>query len=223
MQNKTTEDYLKHIYWLSRLGKKITTKSIADRMGIRSASVTDMIKKLTQRGYLAYEPYYGVKLNLKGEKIAIKVIRRHRLIESFLVDALGYSWDKVHEEAERMEHVISDEMENRIDKYLGYPKFDPHGDPIPTHEGILHEQPNRSLTDMKVGETAVIQRVLDSESLLNYAGRIDIVLGTKVKMIHKEEFDGSLEIRINGDKVQRLSRKAADSIFVDSVVRGKNK
>ncbi len=228
MTNKSTEDYLKHIFWLNRLVEKVTTKSIADRMGISSASVTDMIKKLTHNGYLIYEPYYGVKLTPRGEKLAIHVIRRHRLIESFLVTALGYAWDKVHDEAERLEHVISEEMEFRIDQFLGYPKFDPHGDPIPSQDGVLEESTLLPLSQLDIGESGIIQRISDSTSLLNYVGRLDIALGTRLAVEAKEVFDGSTKVKVDNKKVLHLSRDAADQIFIKSnsqkkIIKKKNR
>ncbi|HMW37433.1 MAG TPA: metal-dependent transcriptional regulator [bacterium] len=214
MKNKSTEDYLKHIFWLSRMRDKITTKAIAERMGISSASVTDMIKKLTHHGYLDYTPYYGVRLTTKGDKLALKVIRRHRLLEAFLVKALGYSWEAVHDEAERLEHVISEEMEHRLDEFLGHPRYDPHGDPIPTHEGKMEEIHHPSLAELSVGDTARIMQVRDSEELLKYMKRIRLSLNSRIRICAKESYDNSMRLRIDGKEEHTLSHDVTSNIFV---------
>jgi DtxR family Mn-dependent transcriptional regulator len=217
MINKTTEDYLKQIFWLSRKSGKITTSAIAKSLAISSASVTDMVKKLFENGYLTYEPYYGVQLTRKGEKSALRVIRRHRLLELFLVKALEFSWDNVHEEAERLEHFMSEALEEKVDRYLGYPKYDPHGDPIPTHDGVMEEQRDCRLSELKEGESAVILRVTDSKKLLQYVKKMELALHSRVTVKSKESFDDSMTIRINGKKEQFLSREVTGSIFVKRI------
>jgi len=217
MKNKSTEDYLKKIYTLGRRQKKVTTSSIADGLNISPASVTDMIKKLFEHDYLAYTPYYGVKLTRKGEKIALRVIRRHRLLELFLVEVLNYPWEKVHEEAERLEHVISDDLEEHIDRYLGKPKYDPHGDPIPSISGDIEEMDPLKLSDLSAGQSAVIIRVTDSKKLLEYMRKIDIALNYTVSVQEKEDFDESVRVLINRKRESYLSRDVANNIFVKKV------
>ncbi len=214
MINKTTEDYLKQIFWLSRKLNKITTSSIARSLIISSASVTDMVKRLSRNGYLTYAPYYGVRLTKRGERLALRVIRRHRLLELYLVQALQFSWDNVHEEAERLEHVISDELEERIDRYLGHPKYDPHGDPIPTQEGILEELHERKLSELREGDSAIVLRVADSKKLLQYMKKMDLTLNSRLHVQTKESFDKSMTIKVNGKKEQFLSHETASSVFV---------
>lgn len=214
MISKSTEDYLKRIFGLSRKLDKVTTSAIADSMSISSASVTDMIKKLSELDFLSYTPYQGVRLTKKGEKLALKVIRRHRLLELFLVEALHFSWDKVHEEADRLEHVISDEFEHGIDKYLGMPKYDPHGDPIPTLDGEMEEVDYYKLAEMEVGDTCLIIRVTDSQRLLQLMKKMDLGLNATLVIKEKEAFDGSLVVKINGKKEHFLSREVSSNIFV---------
>jgi DtxR family Mn-dependent transcriptional regulator len=214
MVSKTNEDYLKQIFWLSRKLNKITTTAIARSLVISPASVTDMVKKLSDHGYLTYAPYYGVRLTRKGEKLALRVIRRHRLLELFLVRVLQFSWDNVHEEAERLEHFISDGLEEKIDHYLGYPKYDPHGDPIPTHDGIMEELSERRLSELAEGESAVILRVTDSKKLLQYMKKMELALNSRVTVVAKDSCEESLTIRVSGKKEQFVSRDVANSVFV---------
>ena len=214
MVNKSTEDYLKKIFRLGRLSDKVTTSSIAAELNISSASVTDMLKRLSGKNYISYTPYYGVRLTKKGDKAALKVIRRHRLLELFLIKTLGYSWDNVHDEAERLEHVVSEEMESRMDEFLGHPRYDPHGDPIPTHDGEMEELAHCRLSELDAGDHAVILRVVDSKELLQYMKKIDLELRTRILVKEKESFDSSMKIKTDGKKDRFLSRDAAQKIFV---------
>ena len=217
MINKTVEDYLKIIYWLSRLPGKVNTSAIAHALKISSASVTDMLKRLSENGYITYTPYYGVRLAKKGEKTALKVIRRHRLLELFLVKALGYTWDSVHDEAERLEHVVSDELESRIDTYLGNPRYDPHGDPIPTLEGVMEELEYCKLSELQVGDQAIVSQVVDSKLLMQYMQKMGLELQSRVLIKEKEFFDASMKIKINGKKEHFLSHEASQQIFVKKI------
>ena len=217
MTNKTTEDYLKNIFWLSRVAKKVNTSSIATALKISSASVTDMLKRLSENGYITYTPYYGVRLTKKGDKTALKVIRRHRLLELFLVEALGYTWDNVHEEAERLEHVVSEELESRIDAFLGNPRYDPHGDPIPTHEGIMEEPSYCRLSELSAGEKGIVSQVVDSKELLQFMKKMGLALQNKITIREKESFDDSVRIRIDNKKDQYLSREVTQQIFVKKI------
>lgn len=217
MTNKTTEDYLKNIFWLSRVAKIVNTSSIAAALKISSASVTDMLKRLSENGYITYTPYYGVRLTKKGDKTALKVIRRHRLLELFLVEALGYTWDNVHEEAERLEHVVSEELESRIDAFLGNPRYDPHGDPIPTHEGIMEEPSYCRLSELSAGEKGIVSQVVDSKELLQFMKKMGLALQNKITIREKESFDDSVRIRIDNKKDQYLSREVTQQIFVKKI------
>ncbi len=217
MNNRPTEDYLKKIFWLSRISDKVTTSSIAAGLQISSASVTEMLKRLSEKGFITYTPYYGVRLTKKGDRTALKVIRRHRLMESFLVSVLGYTWDDVHDEAERMEHVISDELEARIDNYLGHPRYDPHGDPIPTHEGVLEEPSQCCLAELEPGDRAVVSQVVDSKKLLQFIKKMDVGLRSRILVREKESFDGSMKIRVDNKKDHYFSREAARQIFVKRI------
>jgi len=212
--NKSFEDYLKNIYSLGQKSDKITTSAIADELSISSASVTDMIKKLSEKDLLSYTPYRGVKLTKKGEKTALRVIRRHRLLELFLVEVLDFSWDKVHEEAERLEHVVSEELEQRIDHYLGYPKHDPHGDPIPTAAGEIEEWNYTKLSNMEIGDAGAIVKVSDTQTLLQYMDKLGLGLNQTILVKDKEPFDGTMTIKIQGKRELMISREAALHIFV---------
>lgn len=214
MANKTTEDYLKQIFWLSRMSKKVNTSSIAAGLKISSASVTDMLKRLSQNGYITYTPYYGVRLTKKGDKTALRVIRRHRLLELFLVEALGYTWDNVHDEAERLEHVVSEELEKRIDAYLGSPRYDPHGDPIPTHEGVMEEVEYCRLSELSAGEKGIVSQVVDSKELLVFMKKMNLALQSKITVREKETFDNSMRVWIGDKKDQYLSQEVTQQIFV---------
>ena len=161
MNNQPTEDYIKSIYRLERENTAVLTTALAKHLGIAAGSVTDMVKKLSDKHLLHYEPYQGVKLTEEGRRLALKLVRRHRLWEMFLVTFLNYSWDAVHDEAERLEHVTSEELELRLDKALGFPKVDPHGDPIPTVSGDLVDISYKSLSDCNVNEEGTIVRVSD--------------------------------------------------------------
>lgn len=217
MENKSTEDYLKQIYCIGALEDRVTTSSIAEKLRISAASVTDMIQKLSREGYVSYEKYQGVRLTSKGEHLALRVIRRHRLIELFLVTVLHYTWDHVHEEAERLEHVISDEMERRIDEFLGFPKYDPHGDPIPTNDGVIEEQPGVRLSELETGDRARILRVTDSKQLLQLMKKMNLLLNQALDIDEKESFDHSMTVSVEGRKKQFLSRDVAHNIFVQKI------
>jgi DtxR family transcriptional regulator, Mn-dependent transcriptional regulator len=214
MHNQSTEDYIKSIYKLQQSGNAVATSELASYLGVTDASVTDMVKKLSGRKLLRYTPYRGVELTEDGRRLAMKMMRRHRLWEMLLVRFLGYSWDEVHDEAERLEHVTSDEMEQRLDKVLGYPKVDPHGDPIPTAEGVISAKEFRKLSDAAIGDRIEIVRVSDEDSqLLLHASRLGLALNVKLLIEEKLEFDGSMTVKI-GKKKHFISRKLADALFV---------
>lgn len=208
------EDYLKAIYAVGEGGEgRATTSAIADRMGVSAASATNMMQKLAEMKLVEYVPYRGVSLTPSGEKIALEVIRHHRLIELYLAEALGYSWDEVHDEAERLEHVISEEFEDRIDAMLGHPTIDPHGDPIPSKSGRIPEPAHRALDEVPVGETVVVRRVHDRDSeVLRRLAAIDLVPGTRVTVVRRAA--KALTLDRSGATVT-VESELAQKVFVD--------
>lgn len=225
MLTQADEDYLKTIYELSqeRRGQQpVTTQAIAERLNVQPASVTNMIKKLAQLRLLEHTPYRGVELTPAGCKAALEVIRHHRLMELYLSEFLGLSWDKVHEEAERLEHVLSEELEERIAEKLGHPTTDPHGDPIPTREGVIHEPPLARLAELQTGERAVVRRVPDRDpALLRYLGEIGLVPDTPVEVVQVLPFNGPVVVRVGAqDTLQYLGRELAAAVRVEPVPAG---
>jgi DtxR family Mn-dependent transcriptional regulator len=217
MHTQSTEDYIKGIYKLQNKDEVVATSMLADHLEVADASVTDMIKKLSARNLVRYIPYRGVELTDGGRRLAMQMMRRHRLWEMLLVKFLGYSWDEVHEEAERLEHATSEELERRIDKALGYPKVDPHGDPIPTAAGILKTRKLSRLSDAAQGDKIEIVRVSDHDSrLLQHASRLGLRLRTRLVVGEKLEFDGSMTVR-NGRKKLFISRQLAEALFVRGI------
>jgi len=212
------EDYLKTIYSLSRDKESVSTSQIADQMGCAPASVTNMLQKLSSLQLVEYRPYKGVKLTSAGKKIALEVVRHHRLIELYLSEILGYSWDKVHDEADRLEHVISEEMEAKMDKALGYPERDPHGDPIPTREGKIRSGPLSSIWETPAGEGEVkVIRVSDrNPEVLRYLAAIGIYPRVKVRVTKRAPFNGPVSVGV-GDRVHDLGEELALQIYVEPV------
>lgn len=217
MASEHVENYLKNIYKLQENDGKVTTTSLSEVLQISAASVTEMIKKLADEGSVTYTPYKGVELTEHGRKKALRIIRRHRLWELFLVEVLKYPWDEIDEEAERLEHSTSEKLEQRLDKALGFPTKDPHGHLIPTVEGTIESVNHKLLSDVKPGETVLVARVSDSSpEVLQYAAKLGILLNRKIKVKERIEFDGSLRVEI-GRKEQFISSKLAKSIFVEMV------
>lgn len=210
------EDYLKAIYMLQQQGGDVTTSLLSLQLGgFKPGSVTGMIKKLAELNLVTHTPYQGVRLTEAGEKIALEVLRHHRLLELYLVEALGYSWDEVHEEAEALEHYISEKLEARIAARLGQPRFDPHGDPIPTLEGTMPSSASLRLTDVPVGAEARIMRVSDQDAeRLRYLADLGLVPGRVVQVTATAPFDGPISLRI-GDTVQPIDRRLAHTILVE--------
>jgi DtxR family Mn-dependent transcriptional regulator len=208
------EDYLKAIYTLGRAHPQVTTSLLADHLGFKPASVTGMLKTMADLHLVSYTPYHGVELTPAGERIALEVVRHHRLIELYLVEALGYAWDEVHDEAERLEHHISEKLEARIAARLGEPAFDPHGDPIPSLEGELPADADVRLADLDVGAHGRITRVRDQQpDRLRYLADLGLVLGANLEVVASAPFDGPISIRI-GDAVHPLDRRIARQIFI---------
>lgn len=221
MISESVQNYLKTIYLLGADGKPVTTTALADALGISAASATNMIKKLATLKLARHSPYRGVELTKAGEKIALEVIRHHRLVETFLAEALGVPWDRVHAEAERIEHVISEELEDRIANFLGDPKHDPHGDPIPTRAGVMDEPRRPSLADIAAGETAVVQRIgAQDPEHLRHLSLLGIVPNARVDVLHHEPFAGPLRVRVN-DAEHVLDETFARQIWVTRNLQNK--
>ena len=215
MISPAAEDYLKTIYKLQKQDEKVSTSAIAEKLELSNATVTAMIKKLAEKKFLKHVSYHGVVLTDNGRKTALGVIRRHRLVELFLKEILGLPWDKVHAEAEKLEHVVSDELLDRMDHILGYPKIDPHGDHIPTKDGMMPDpQENCPLIDVEAGKTVVIDSVSDSDpDKLQFMSKIGLFPGVAIHVSDKPPFEGDLFIKV-GSSEHRLPREVAKSIFV---------
>ena len=212
----TEENYLKAIFKLSEHDDVVSTNAIAEELNTKPPSVSDMVKKLEQKELVSYQKYKGVQLSNLGKSIAIRVIRKHRLWEVFLVEKLAFNWDEVHELAEQLEHIISPKLVDRLDKFLDYPKFDPHGDPIPSKEGVFPTQKTRKLSILKNGEQATVVGVTqDQSSFLQYLTHIGLQLGDQVTLMNHFEFDQSMDIQINAEKKVHISAEIADNNLVD--------
>ena len=216
MLSYAEENYLKAIYHLSEESDgSVSTNAIADSLNTKAASVTDMIKKLSNKGVLSYQKYYGVTVSEEGRKAALQVIRKHRLWETFLVDKLKFNWDEVHEVAEQLEHINSSLLIKRLDEFLAYPKYDPHGDPIPDENGEFKSKPQALLHTLNVGQIGIIVTVKDSNnSFLQYLDKIGIYLGAKIKILDKVDFDGSMEIQIDNKKIVFISKEVSENIWI---------
>lgn len=219
MASEQVENYLKQIYKLQELEGRVSTSLLSEKLQISAPSVSEMIRKLAEEGSVTYTPYKGVALTKEGRRKALRIIRRHRLWELFLAEVLKYPWDEIDEEAERLEHMMSEKLEQRIDEILGYPSKDPHGDVIPTVEGIVEYPEHVSLADLRPGKTGAVARVSDENpEILQYLSKLGIRLGTRLVVKETIQFDGSLRVRI-GDKQQFISSKLAQNIFVEQVQR----
>jgi DtxR family transcriptional regulator, Mn-dependent transcriptional regulator len=198
---QSVEDYLKAIYQLSPEGRPASTSDIAHLLALSAPSVTGMVKRLSEQGLLEHVPYRGVQLTGEGRRAALRMVRRHRLIEAYLVEFLGYSWDTVHAEAERLEHAVSDTLVERMASALGNPDVDPHGDPIPSADGFVHELSCTPLSEVPVGESVEIQRVHESQpERLRYIASLGIKPGTHVTVIDRQPFDDLVTIDIAGQR-----------------------
>lgn len=215
MNTYTEENYLKAIFKYSNKTKDgVSTNVIADELDTKASSVTDMIKKLSDKKLVLYKRYKGVTLTEEGRKIAVAVIRKHRLWEVFLVDKLDFKWDEVHDIAEQLEHIHSEELVNRLDTFLDYPSYDPHGDPIPDEDGNLQHHKDISLADLTVEEKGVIVGVKEhSTCYLKYLESINLVLGTEIIVKEIIDFDHSMRISVN-KKMVNISHQASKNLIV---------
>ncbi len=219
MPTRSAEDYLKHIFHLSSSENKANTGSLAALLNISPASVSEMVNKLSAEGWITNEPYHGFKLTKKGQKVAVNLVRKHRLIEVFLQQHLKYRWDEVHAEAEKLEHAISDNFIDKLEEYLGFPEFDPHGDPIPDKNGHIDLADNFPLSDAEEGNNYTVSQVSDNfDEVLKYISRLGIKLNTSIYLNEKLSFDGSKIITFNNQQ-HLLSKKIAENIFVVKSVK----
>jgi DtxR family Mn-dependent transcriptional regulator len=211
--SESAQDYLKAIWKLERTGDMSTT-ALADALGVSPASATAMLKKLATLGLVDHERYHGATLTPAGERMALEVVRHHRLLELYLMEALGLSWDQVHEEAERLEHHLSDELESRIDRALGFPTRDPHGDPIPSPELLLQSDEMVCLSDLEAGSMTVVRRVPDGDpELLRYLATLGLVPAEEVRIVDRAPFDGPVTVEVRGTR-HAIGRSLAAQIEV---------
>lgn len=215
--SSAAEDYLKAIYQLSTSGSAVTTTALAHEMGVSAASATNMMKKLSSLELVRHSPYRGVTLTRTGEKIALEIVRHHRLLELFLNQALDIPWDQVHEEAHRLEHVLSDNLEDHIAEFLGDPTQDPHGDPIPSKNGSIAGSDQRRLGDLPPGSRATIRRVSDQDSEhLRHFSDLGLVPSAAVSILRREPFGGPLGIQVERGKELILDAALAREIWVEA-------
>jgi DtxR family transcriptional regulator, Mn-dependent transcriptional regulator len=217
MPSQTEENYIKAIYKLSDGNRQeVSTNGLAEALQTKPASVSDMLRKLGAKEIINYVKYYGVSLTPKGERIALEIIRKHRLWEVFLVQKLRFQWDEVHDVAEELEHINSPLLVQRLDEYLGFPRFDPHGDPIPTAEGQIREKPQLSLADLEANTCGTVVGVRDSQPLfLQYLDKAGIYLGAKVKVTEKIAYDKSLSISIDQKSKMLISQEVSRNILIE--------
>lgn len=216
MASQTVENYLKCIFSLEKEGKKgVSTNAIAERLETQAPSVTDMLKKLSAKGLVNYKKYQGASLTEEGRRIAVDIIRRHRLWEVFLVEKLDFGWDEVHEVAEELEHIESDQLIKRLDAFLGHPELDPHGDPIPDAEGIFRDKRKKvSVLSMEKGMSGVVVGVNDtSVEFLQYLDSIGLALGYRIEVLERYSFDQSMKIQAESQELQ-ISQQVARNLLI---------
>lgn len=217
MLTRSEEDHLKAIHSLLQEEESAFTKDIAERLRTKASSVTDMLKKLAEKKLLKHEPYYGVKLTARGESIALQLVRRHRLWETFLVQRLGFGWDEVHEVAEQMEHVASEKLIDKLDGYLGHPTFDPHGDPIPDRNGKVRVRRTRRLSACSLGDTVRIAAVSETtDGLLRLLDSKGLRIGTVLSVQEVHAFDGSMDVKPRSGSAFSLSKDVSHHLQVEN-------
>jgi DtxR family transcriptional regulator, Mn-dependent transcriptional regulator len=214
MNTLAEENYLKSIYHLSLNEESAGTNQLAALLNTKASSVTDMLKKLADKELINYTPYQGVTLTGTGEKIAINIIRKHRLWEYFLVEKLDFKWDEVHEMAEELEHISSTELIDRLDKFMGYPKYDPHGDPIPDCNGMFKKHDLKPVSSLGISECGIISGVRNhSAAFLQYLEKQELTIGKKVSVEEIIEFDHSMVLKLSSGKIQ-ISREVANNLLI---------
>jgi DtxR family Mn-dependent transcriptional regulator len=216
MNSQSEEDYLKALYHLEMDFDSVSTNSIADYLDMKPSSVTDMLKKLAEKKFIHYQKYKGTSLTKKGKLIALSIIRKHRLWETFLVEKLGFGWDQVHTIAEQLEHIKSEELIENLDNFLGNPKYDPHGDPIPNKDGEIEKMNQKLLVELKASQKGIITGVKKgTASLLNYLDKEKVKLGDSIKVIEILEFDGTYIVEINKRKLT-FSEKICQNLLLET-------
>lgn len=214
MNTLAEENYLKSIYHLALSDENVTTNEVASLLNTKASSVTDMLKKLADKDLVNYTPYQGVNLTSAGKKIAINIIRKHRLWEYFLVEKLNFKWDEVHDMAEEMEHISSNELIDRLDKFMGFPKYDPHGDPIPDCNGTIRSHDLKPVSSFKPTQCGTICGVRNhSAPFLQYLEKQSLTIGKTIKVIEVNEFDHSMIVEIDKKHTQ-ISREVANNLLV---------
>ena len=214
MNTLAEENYLKSIYHLSQNDSNVSTNQLAALLNTKASSVTDMLKKLADKELINYTPYQGVTLTAAGEKIAVNIIRKHRLWEYFLVEKLNFKWDQVHEMAEEMEHISSNELIDRLDKFMGCPKYDPHGDPIPDCNGMIKINNLKPVSSFSVNGSGVICGVRDhSKEFLQYLEKQELTIGKTIQVLEIIEFDHSM-ILLSAEKKIQISREVANNLLI---------
>lgn len=217
MATRSEEDHLKAVHALLQDGTSAGTKDIAERLGIKASSVTVMLKKLADQGLLKHEPYYGVKLTAKGQAMALQLVRRHRLWETFLVERLGFGWDEVHEVAEQMEHVASEKLIDKLEEYLGRPAFDPHGDPIPDKHGRIRPRKTKRLDTCSPGDSVRIAAVSETtDGLLRLLDSKGLRIGSVLAVQEVHAFDGSMDVKPKSGAAFSLSKDVSHHLQVEA-------
>lgn len=212
--SQSVEDYLKAIYVLESENEAATTTNIAKAMKVSSASVTNMLKRLAKMKLLKHQSYKGATLTPAGKKIALEILRHHRLLELYLQEVMGYSWDEVHDEAENLEHHISEQFEDKIAELLNHPTHDPHGDPIPSKDGVMPEMAQLSISDAEEDTAYIIGRVKDQDpELLRYLEKKGIIPGVKIRVLEKDPFNGPVKILLE-DKEEVIGNNIAREVYL---------
>lgn len=217
--SRSEEDHLKAIHALTASGGKVSTNSLSERLRTKASSVTDMLKKLAEKGLVKHEPYHGATLTAKGGTLALRLVRKHRLWETFLVARLGFGWNEVHEIAEQLEHVSSEKLVEKLDEYLGRPAFDPHGDPIPDKNGKMKERTLTRLSECTEGEVVRLVAVNDpNDALLEHLDRKEVAIGSRFRINARLEYDGSMVLKVmsrTSSSIFDLSAQVADQLLVE--------
>jgi DtxR family Mn-dependent transcriptional regulator len=214
MNTFTEENYLKAIYHLSLQSESVSTNQIAASLNTKAASVTDMLKKLADKELINYAKYQGVTLTSAGEKIAVNIIRKHRLWEYFLVKKLSFKWDEVHDVAEELEHISSKELIDRLDDFMGNPKYDPHGDPIPDCNGLFKAHELKPVSTLIINDSGIISGVRDhSSSFLQYLERMELTIGKKIEVVEINDYDHSVALQLQDKKIH-ISREVANNLLI---------
>lgn len=218
-QTHSEENYLKAIWKLvEHSGENVSTNAIAASVNTKAASVTDMLKKLADKKLISYERYKGVTLTAKGKRVAVEVVRKHRLWEVFLVDQLKFKWDEVHDIAEQLEHIQSNALTEKLDKFLGFPKVDPHGDPIPDKDGKISDRHQVPLSQLEAGKKGIMTGVADHSALfLQFLDKKEIKLGDTIELKEKTDYDQSMVIGVNKKKTIQISNEVAKNILVSGM------